>query len=98
MQRELIRIGSPLLANETKLRATTGFDALFDGHHEFVYIADYVPWEHVNGTWTGALGHILNGTRNGLKAVLVINLCINFKNSYLNALDSFICQFDRYRL
>jgi len=78
MQRELIRIGSPLLANETKLRATTGFDALFDGYHEFVYIADYEPWQGVNGTWTGALGQVLNGIRDGLKVVLIINLYINF--------------------
>jgi len=95
MQRELIRIGSPLLANESKWRA--GFDALFDGYHEFVYIADYFPWQRVNGTWAGALGHILNDMQNGLKVVLVINLYINFENYHLNVLDSFIRQFNRHR-
>ncbi len=65
MQRELLRIGSPLFVNKSTLRATIGFDSLFDGYHEFVYIADYVPWQRVNGTWMGALGHIDNGKLNG---------------------------------
>jgi hypothetical protein len=41
MQRELIRIGSPLPANESTLIKTAGFDALFYGYHEFVYIDDF---------------------------------------------------------
>ncbi len=59
-RRELFRIGSPLLANESKLLKTGGFDVLFHGYHEFVYLADFDPWLRVNGTWRGALAHILN--------------------------------------
>ena len=60
MPRELIRIGSPYLANESELRTTAGFEVLFGGYHEFVYIPDSDPWLKVNGTWRGALGHILD--------------------------------------
>jgi hypothetical protein len=59
-RRELFRIGSPLFANESRLRETTGFDALFHDYHEFVYIADFHPWLRVNGTWQGALASLLN--------------------------------------
>jgi hypothetical protein len=60
MPRELFRIGSPLLANESVLRTTAGFEMLFGGYHEFVYIPDFDPWLQVNGTWKGALAHILS--------------------------------------
>jgi hypothetical protein len=58
MKSELFRIGSPILANESKLHVTTGFDVLFDGYHEFVHIPDYQPLVRANGTWQGALGHL----------------------------------------
>ncbi len=61
MHHERIRIGTPLsLINDTKLHKTAGFDALFDGYHEFVYIRDFDPWARVNGTWKGALGYLLD--------------------------------------
>lgn len=60
MKREVLRLGSPLFVNESKLLPSAGFDALFDRYHEFVYISDYNPWQRVNGTWRGVLGHILN--------------------------------------
>jgi hypothetical protein len=63
MHRELLRIGSPVFVNESILLKTMGFDALFHKYHEFVYIPDSEPWQRVNGTWRGQLGHILNDTK-----------------------------------
>ncbi len=60
MRRERFRIGSPVFVNESKLQKTDGFDMLFDGYSEFVYIPDHDPWRVVNGIWTGALGYLQN--------------------------------------
>ncbi len=62
-QERLFHIGSPSFANESKLRSSDGFDALFNSRNsEFVYLPDFEPWLRVNGTWQGALGHILDDT------------------------------------
>ena len=62
MEHEVLRIGSVAFVNESVLAKTPGFDALFSTfNYEFVYIHDYDPWARVNGTWKGALAHILNG-------------------------------------
>jgi hypothetical protein len=63
MPSKVFRIGSPLAVNESELRTYNGFDLLFGGHHEFVYIADFDPWVRVNGTWQGALGYLLDDTQ-----------------------------------
>ncbi len=81
MPRETFCIGSPLLANESKLVRTTGFDAIFNKNYEFVYISDFDPWQRVNGTWRGALGHLLNDNKKtGLNAqpILVLIFFLKF--------------------
>ena len=55
-----IRIGTQNFANVSILSKLNAFDLMFTGRHEFVYIPDYMPWLHMNGTWTGALGHLMN--------------------------------------
>ncbi len=60
MPRELIRIGSPLFANESELNERTGFDVIFNKNYQFVHIPDFDPLLRVNGTWRGALGHLQN--------------------------------------
>lgn len=70
MQSELFRLGTPELESETKVYETGGFDVVFDRRTKFVYTPDYLPWQRVNGTWRGVLGHILNDThRNGLNVL-----------------------------
>jgi hypothetical protein len=63
MHTELIRIGTGSFVNETELNKDYAFDLLFGGFHEFVYIPDYWQWQLVNGTWAGALGHLMNDTQ-----------------------------------
>ncbi len=66
MEKELVRIGSDNFANKSEL--FHAFDLLFRSYHELVYISDYDPLEIVNGTWAGALGHLMNDTHR-LEAV-----------------------------
>ncbi len=74
MNRTIFRIGNLQLVNESKLHETAGFNALFKQNYEFVYIADFDPWLRVNGTWQGALGHILNGRIRWIEIVPFLNL------------------------
>jgi hypothetical protein len=60
IKKPLIRIGTPNFVNESKLNVDDRFDLLFGGFNEFVYISSYLPWQLVNGTWTGALGYLMN--------------------------------------
>jgi hypothetical protein len=62
MQKQLVRIGTERHVNESKLNEFYAFDLIYGGFYEFVYIPDYYPWKLLNGTWTGALGHLINGT------------------------------------
>jgi hypothetical protein len=64
MTSDRFRIGSPVFVNESHLHKSAGFDALFDRYHEFVYIPDFFPWQRVNGTWKGALGHLLEDEKS----------------------------------
>jgi hypothetical protein len=63
MTKQLIRIGIDNISRQKKILKAIGFDMLFDGRHELVYIPNYEPWMFVNGSWTGALGHLMNGTQ-----------------------------------
>ena len=56
MNKELIRIGTNTLVNTSTLEAYEGFDLLFGGRHEFVYLSgDGQTGEQLeNGTWTGS--------------------------------------------
>lgn len=75
MKKELIRIGTKDFENEFV------FDLIFDGNHEFVYTPDYWPWEvTVNGTWTGALAHLMNGHCIGNR----VSLGFILKSVFLN--------------
>jgi ABC-type amino acid transport substrate-binding protein len=58
--KSLIRVGTLNFVNESELDVADRFDLLFGGYHEFVYIPDNDPWQLVNGTWTGALGYLMN--------------------------------------
>jgi hypothetical protein len=60
MKRQLIRIGTEKFANISKLNKYNAFDLLFGHFHELVYVPEYFPWQHVNGTWTGAIGDLMN--------------------------------------
>lgn len=91
MKRELIRVGSLHLANESTLNSASGFDVLFNGYHEFVYMADgNDAWARVNGTWLGGFGHLINGilwigllkpyVRLGVNANFAILYCVTKNN------------------
>jgi hypothetical protein len=54
MAKQFIRVGND------KLNVRTRLNLLFGARHEFVYLSDFLPWQRVNGTWTGALGHLMN--------------------------------------
>jgi hypothetical protein len=61
MKNERIRIASDQFVNESQLNKIVGLDVLFAGSHDFVYIPHYFPWLlSSNGTWMGALGHLMN--------------------------------------
>ncbi len=63
MKKGSIRIGTENLVDRTNLLKLNAFDLLFDRYHEFVHIPDYYPWLLVNGSWTGALGQLMNDNR-----------------------------------
>jgi hypothetical protein len=58
MEKLLMRVGT-----ETKLNPRDEINPLFGASYEFVHLADYWPWQLVNGTWTGALGHLMDDNR-----------------------------------
>ncbi len=60
MGKNMMRVGNFNLETKSKLNARDGFNLLFGARHEFVYLPDYLPWQRVNGTWMGALGHLIN--------------------------------------
>lgn len=60
MKRDVLRIGTDTFVNVSELQTSAGFDALFNQNYEFVYVPEFYPWNRVNGTWQGALGHIQN--------------------------------------
>ncbi len=60
MEKQLMRVGTYELETKSKLHALDGFNLLFGARHEFVYLPNYLPWQRVNGTWRGVLGHLMN--------------------------------------
>jgi hypothetical protein len=82
MQHQLFRIGSPSLVNESQLQKTPGFDALFDGYHEFVYIPKFDPWLCLNGTWMGALAYVMNDTSEWINVFVHIRIFLNFSQHF----------------
>ncbi len=60
MKRQLIRIGTEKLVNISELNKFNAFDLLYGDFHELVYVPDYYPWQHANGTWTGAMDALMN--------------------------------------
>ncbi len=69
MEGQLMRVGTYDLEIKSKLNPRNGLNLLFGARHEFVYLADFWPWQRVNGTWTGALGHLLDDNRVDWEAV-----------------------------
>jgi hypothetical protein len=72
MKSKSFRIGASKFVNESQLNTADAYDLLFDKIHEFVYYPDgAAPWQLINGTWTGALGHLINGMQMDRKTFLV---------------------------
>jgi hypothetical protein len=91
MKGEMIRISSPLAVNESKLLSAIGYDVLFDGYQEFVYIPAHNSWLDVNGTWMGALGALHNDSTNGLKAFAnILFLCNRFSKHKIYTHDTIL--------
>ncbi len=63
MEKQLMRVGTNKLSIKSQLDARDISYLLFGARREFVDLPDYWPWQHVNGTWTGALGHLMNDNR-----------------------------------
>ncbi len=63
MEKQLMRVGTYDLETKSKLNARSISSLLLGARHEFVYLLDFDPWQRVNGTWMGALGHLLNDNR-----------------------------------
>jgi hypothetical protein len=59
MNKQLMRVGTGV-ENKLKSNSRDEFNLLFGARHEFVYLPDYIPWQRVNGTWTGAIRHLIN--------------------------------------
>ena len=60
MEKQSMRVGTDILITKSQLDPRDGFYLLYGARYEFVYLPDYLPWQHVNGTWTGALGHLMD--------------------------------------
>ncbi len=58
---ERLRVGTDTPVNESELYKFDALDIVFSQFYEFVYLPDYNPYELVNGTWMGSLGHLLKG-------------------------------------
>jgi hypothetical protein len=67
MEKQFIRVGTNNLNIKSQLNTRDEINLWFGARHEFVYLAEYSPWLNVNGTWTGALGHLMNGIRMNWK-------------------------------
>jgi hypothetical protein len=63
MKTEQIRVGVEHAVNRSELNKFLAFDLLYGGYHQFVHVPNYNPWLLVNGSWTGALGHLMNDNR-----------------------------------
>jgi hypothetical protein len=61
---KLMRVGTEKFKTIQKLDARDGHNLLFGARYKFVYLTDYNdPWQLMNGTWKGALGHLMNDNR-----------------------------------
>jgi hypothetical protein len=60
MDKQFMRVGTSNLETKSQVNHRDGFNLLLGARHEFVYLADFYPWQRVNGTWTGAFGHLMN--------------------------------------
>jgi hypothetical protein len=63
MEKQSMRVGTDKLIIKSQLNPRDEFNLLFGARYEFVYLPDYWPWQRVNGTWTGAAGHLINDNR-----------------------------------
>ncbi len=62
--RQVSRVSSELFANDSKLKmlVDSSMETVLRGlDQEYVHVADYSPWLHVNGAWTGAFSRLING-------------------------------------
>jgi hypothetical protein len=65
-----MRVGTDKLNIKSQLNARDGFSLLFGARQKFVYLTTYDPWQCENGTWMGALGHLINDNRVNWKQCL----------------------------
>jgi hypothetical protein len=63
MKKDRMRVGTYTLANLTAMDKV--YDLLFGSVYDLVHIPDFYPWQLVNGTWTGVLGHLMNDMQIG---------------------------------
>ena len=85
MAKQLLRVGTNKLIIKSQLNARDGFNLLFGARYEFVDL-DYLPWQRVNGTWTGALGHLLNDNRLDWKQCVRVKSQLMFHEMALNSI------------
>jgi hypothetical protein len=64
---KLIRVGTDELMYSTVLNPNEAFDLIYNGFSVLVNISNYLPWQHVNGTWTGAFGHLIDDNQTDWK-------------------------------
>ncbi len=72
MEKQFLRVGTGDLKTKSKFNPRDGLNLLFGARHKFVYLADDLSWQHVNGTWMGALGHLMNDNRIDWKQCLPV--------------------------
>ncbi len=69
MEKQLMRVGInvPVLNIKSQLDPRDVLNLLFGARHEFVYLPDFWPFQYMNGSGMGALGHLLNDNRKDWK-------------------------------
>jgi uncharacterized protein with NRDE domain len=75
MEKQLMRVGTEYLNIKSKMNQRDGFNLLLGARHEFVYLTDYYPLQRVNGTWTGALSHLINDNHEHWNQCACFNNC-----------------------
>jgi hypothetical protein len=74
MEKQLLRVGTEKLIIKSQLNARDKYNLLFGARHEFVNLVDYWPWKREDGTWEGALGHLMNDNRVDWKQLMRVKL------------------------
>jgi hypothetical protein len=86
MEKHMMRVGIDKLNLKSQLNSREGSDLLTGARHEFVHLADYWPWKLVNGTWKGALGHLMNDNCMDWKMCTCVLWQLMFREMVLNSI------------